>query len=187
MAGIVITNFEDSQQRIVITTACIKMINMNIEVKKTAGLPRILLSLACILLFVCPNEAYSAPPHANGSGLRKVPTQIGDTSIQSYVADSDRTRIDGLLVWNTIGENQGLLLDFVRPGEYAIHMQGMKFPIDAVWIDEKDVITLVYKNIQPNSNMTYPAMFPVRYCLELKAGFCKRHNVRIGQKVTFSK
>ena len=72
-----------------------------------------------------------------------------------------------------------------RKGEYAIHMQGMKFPIEAVWIDGTKTIRLIYQNIQPNSGVTYPSLFRRMYCLELKAGFCKKYNVKIGSKVVF--
>ncbi len=112
---------------------------------------------------------------------------IGDTHIQATVANTDATRIRGLLGWSSITDEQGMLLDFLVPGEYAIHMQGMKFPIDAVWIDTHGEIKVIYPSIAPNSGMVYPSMFPVRYCLELNAGFCKRHNVQMGRKVEFDK
>ena len=76
-----------------------------------------------------------------------------------------------------------MLLDFIRPGLFAIHMQGMKFPIDALWIDSNGVIKLIYADIQPDSGSRYPSMLPVRYCLEVHVGFCKKHGIKEGQKV----
>lgn len=110
---------------------------------------------------------------------------LGNQTIHAVVAATDASRREGLLGWDKITEDTGMLLDFAMEGQYAIHMQGMKFPIDAVWIDSKGVIKLVYDDIAPNSGLIYPSMFPCRYCLEIKAGFCKKYGIKIGQEVLF--
>lgn len=122
--------------------------------------------------------------------VEKAPDQyvainIGSKVVRATLANTGPLRVEGLLGWTAINDDSGMLLDFVHEGIYAIHMQGMKFPIDAVWIDASDKIRLIYENIVPDSGLNYPSMFPSRYCLELKAGFCKRYNVRSGQKISF--
>ncbi len=117
--------------------------------------------------------------------LRSMTITLGDKTILAKVADNDPSRIQGLLGWTNINDETGMLLDFISEGNYAIHMQGMKFPIDAIWIDSKGAILLIYDDIQPNSGQVYPSMFPCRYCLEVKAGFCKKFGVKIGQNVRF--
>ena len=114
-----------------------------------------------------------------------VAINVGSKLVRGTLANTGPLRVEGLLGWTTINDDSGMLLDFLHEGIYAIHMQGMKFPIDAVWIDASDKIRLIYENIIPDSGITYPSMFPSRYCLELKSGFCKRHNVRSGQKISF--
>lgn len=121
----------------------------------------------------------------SGSELQTIPITLGNKTIHAVVADTDDSRIKGLLGWEQISEGLGMLLDFRTEGKYAIHMQGMKFPIDAVWIDGRGEIKLIYESIVPNSGLIYPSMFPCRYCLEIKAGFCKKHGVKIGQSVQF--
>jgi len=111
---------------------------------------------------------------------------LNGNPISAVVADNDATRTQGLLGWQHIEEGQGMLLDFVSPQVYAIHMQGMRFPIDALWIDANGVIKLVYQDIQPDSGYVYPSIFPCRYCLEIKAGSCKKFGVNAGQTVSFS-
>ena len=131
-------------------------------------------------------EAAPEQEMQGGSKLNVIPIQIGATTIKAHHANTIASRIEGLLGWDTITYEQGMLLDFDREGEYAIHMQGMKFPIDAVWIDRAKTIRLIYQNIQPNSGVTYPSLFKSIYCLGLKAGFCKKFNVEVGQKVVMS-
>jgi uncharacterized membrane protein (UPF0127 family) len=110
---------------------------------------------------------------------------LGGRTIQAVVAGTDEARRQGLLGWDSIGDDTGMLLDFGTDGKYAIHMEGMKFPIDTLWIDSSGEIKLIYEEIRPNSGLTYPSMFPCAYCLEVKAGFCKRYGVRMGQRVAF--
>ena len=111
--------------------------------------------------------------------------KLGNGSIKAVVADTPSSRERGLLGWQTIDDHTGMLLDFVFEGIYAIHMQGMKFPIDAVWIDSTGRVLLLYENIQPDSGLTYPSLVRSRYCLELKAGSCKRLGVSMGETIQF--
>jgi uncharacterized protein len=117
--------------------------------------------------------------------MKTIPITLGGTTISGLVADTDETRIRGLLGHQSLNDAEGMLLDFIFPGEYAIHMQGMRFPIDAVWIDQAGKVVMIYENIPPNSGRVYPSMFSVRYCLELNAGFCKRFKVKVGDRISF--
>lgn len=126
-----------------------------------------------------------AKANVPGPRLKTVSIALNQVTIRAVLADTDPARKQGLLGWNKITDDLGMLLDFLLPGQYAIHMQGMKFPIDAIWMDSEGNIKLIYQEIQPNSGQIYPSMFPCRYCLEVKAGFCKRNQITIGQKVKF--
>ncbi|MFH0825146.1 MAG: DUF192 domain-containing protein [Pseudomonadota bacterium] len=118
------------------------------------------------------------PPH-----LRKVSITMGHKVITGVVADTLTSRIEGLLKWTGMDDDTGMLLDFGADRAYSIHMQGMKFPIDAVWMDAELKVRVIYESIQPNSGITYSSMFPSRYCLELNAGFCRRFGVRVDQQI----
>jgi len=129
------------------------------------------------------------PDEGSASNRPKSPmatVSFGGKTVSAVVANTDNTRRQGLLGWTAITDDEGMLLDFGLEGQHAIHMQGMKFAIDAIWIDAKGEVRLVYENLAPNSGMVFPSMFPVMYCLEVKAGFCSRYKVKSGQKVNFS-
>ena len=129
--------------------------------------------------------AETASPQNPSQNLRSMTLTLGNKTIMAKVADNDASRIEGLLGWTNIDDETGMLLDFILEGNYAIHMQGMKFPIDAIWIDSKGAVRQIYDDIQPDSGQIYPSTFPCRYCLEVKAGFCKKFGVKIGQSVSF--
>ena len=116
---------------------------------------------------------------------REISITLGNQTIRAVVADTDASRREGLLGWSQITEERGMLLDFAMERQYAIHMQGMKFAIDAIWMDANGLIKLIYEDIAPNSGLIYPSMFPCRYCLEIKSGFCKKYGIKIGQTVQF--
>jgi len=130
-------------------------------------------------------QAQAQNQMSSNPGPRTISITLGNQAIRTVVADTDASRKEGLLGWDHITEDTGMLLDFGMQGQYAIHMQGMKFPIDAVWIDGNGAIKLIYGDCTPNSGLVYPSMFPCRYCLEIKAGFCKKYGIRIGQNVQF--
>jgi uncharacterized protein len=129
--------------------------------------------------------AEPARPQGPSHNLRSLAVTLGSKTILAKVAEDDSSRTQGLLGWTSINDETGMLLAFASESNYAIHMQGMKFPIDAIWIDTKGEIKLIYEDIQPNSGQIYPSMLPSRYCLEVKAGFCKKFGVRMGHKVSF--
>lgn len=129
------------------------------------------------------NDNRLTPTKDELSQRKRISTSVhlGGQSLQATIADTKEALIEGLLGWSRISEKEGMLLDFTHSGQYAIHMQGMKFPIDALWIDEKGIIKLIYEDIPPNSGRVYPSLFPCRYCLEIKAGFCSKYGVKAGQ------
>ena len=52
-----------------------------------------------------------------------VPITLGKKTIRAVVANTEPLRIRGLLGWERIDDTTGMLLDFEKEGQYAIHMQ----------------------------------------------------------------
>lgn len=144
-----------------------------------------ILAAMVLSLLLAASPMWAAESRDTRKPLPTVTMTVGNAVIEASVANTNESRVAGLLGWSGITEWQGMLLDFGAEGIYAIHMQGMKFPIDAVWINSSDEITLIYEEIRPDSGLVYPSIVPAAYCLELKAGFCKKYGVKVGQKVRF--
>ena len=153
------------------------------------------LDLGCLILLISIFAAVVTAEERAGSvtaGPKTetpaiIPVTLGGKTIQAVVADTNKSRGRGLLGWETISEEQGMLLDFLREGNYAIHMETMKFPIDALWIDDRGTIRVIYDDLMPNSGLSYPSVVPCRYCLEIQAGFCKKYGVKMGDQVQFGR
>ncbi len=151
--------------------------------------PIMTLLLACVGCAAVSLAQTGAPMREstahNQLDAKRMSLTLGEKTIRAVVADQEKTLLEGLLGWDRITDEEGMLLDFGRSGQYAIHMQGMKFPIDALWIDASGVVKLIYERIQPNSGRIYPSVYSCRYCLEIQAGFCKRYGVKEGDKIRF--
>lgn len=62
------------------------------------------------------------------------------------IAESIFSRMKGLLGRNSLNNGEGLL---IRPCK-GIHTFGMKFPIDAVFLNKNNRVIAISKNILPN-------------------------------------
>lgn len=74
------------------------------------------------------------------------------------------TRLVGLMGRATLEPGQGLL---IYP-ESSIHMFGMRFPIDAVFVDQHDRVVGLGVALAPNRS--FAAAWSARYVIELPAG-----------------
>ena len=166
----------------------IHVVGMNRILSKLRQWYHLALVLLIVALVGMGHTSVTAETPVAGGKTRTMPhvaITLGNRTINAVVANTPSTLRDGLLGWKTLPEDKGMLLDFGLEREYAIHMQGMKFPIDALWIDSSGEIRLIYQDIQPNSGKVYHSMFPCTYCLEISAGFCKKHGIEIGGKIRF--
>jgi uncharacterized membrane protein (UPF0127 family) len=105
---------------------------------------------------------------------------IGDTPIKVAIADTPEERAKGLS--GTLPEPpRSLLFVFETVDTWGIWMKDMQYPIDVLWIDANLRVVYLEENMQPAS---YPRVYkpdtPVRYVLELPAGFVEIHNLALG-------
>ena len=102
------------------------------------------------------------------------------------VAETYEERRNGLSFIESLPKDSGLLFVFTISDSYGIWMKTMLFPIDIIWFDENFRVIDITKNISPDS---YPDTFypksPVRYILEVEAGFVKANSVKIGSTAKF--
>ncbi len=113
---------------------------------------------------------------------------IDSQKFNAEVAFTQAQKITGLAGRPCIGSDQAMLFDFGKPGQYAIWMKDMKFPIDIVWIGADHKVAGFYDDIKPS---TYPDRFvnkkdsPAQYVLELKANRANQLHITIGTPVNF--
>lgn len=113
--------------------------------------------------------------------------RIGKYQLKAEEAKSSSEQETGLSGRACIGSNHAMLFTFSKPGQYAIWMKGMKFPIDIAWMDAGHKVVGLEKNVQPS---TYPDRFANKgksalYVLELQANRADAIGVTTGTAVDF--
>ena len=114
--------------------------------------------------------------------------RMGGVEIPVELATTSAAVQKGLSGRLPLEPGKGILFIFNRPDRYRFWMPDMSFPIDIVWIDNGQVVD-ADENVSPKFDPLHPIFYtparPVRYVLEVNAGFMKRNNIRVGDPVTF--
>ncbi len=107
--------------------------------------------------------------------------EINGFSFQVEIAQTIQEKTKGLSEREEIQEGQGMFFIFKKAGYHPFYMRNMKFDLDIIWLDENFKVTEITNNISSNS---YPKIFkslnPIKYVLEVKAGWSKRHQIKEG-------
>ena len=103
--------------------------------------------------------------------------------IDIEIADNDYERQLGLMNRQSMEEMQGMLFIFPEERYQSFWMMNTLFSLDILFINSQKEIVTIHKNTIPLSEQSYPSSEPAIYVLEVNAGFCERHNVKLGDKV----
>ena len=117
--------------------------------------------------------------------------KIGNKTYALTLARTDSERQAGLSGKNNLAANTGYLFIFEEKGTYGFWMNGMKFPIDIIFIDDNKVVDLVENAPAPLSGQSsatlpvYKPSDPVNYVLEVTAGDITKNKIKKGDSVEF--
>jgi len=119
--------------------------------------------------------------------LRLKQVAIGDVVFTVDVADTPDLRAVGLSGRTGIERNQGMLFLFDKPDLYGFWMKDMLFPIDIIWIRDKQVVGVTED--LPLSASEFPPVFYapsfIDAALEIRAGEVRVREIMVGDQVVF--
>ena len=92
------------------------------------------------------------------------------------VADRTWTRLRGLLGSPEPGEGEGLVIVPSR----AVHMFGMRFPLDVIFLDREGQAVAVYPGLAPGQKTRYHR--DARLAIEVGIGTIERTQTRLGDR-----
>lgn len=128
----------------------------------------------------CTQQTTNQPLPANGSTAVHIsPSQ----QIELELATSADQRTRGLMYRSALAENSGMLFVYPQPGNYAIWMKNMQFPLDLIFISERQRVVHIADNVPPCRQSPCPiyrSEQPVKYILEVNAGYAKHHHIQVG-------
>ena len=106
--------------------------------------------------------------------------------LQVDMAYSAQEQQHGLCCRDSLEPDAGMLFVYDKPGDYRFWMKDTRIPLDMYWVNTEKKIVHIEENVQPES---YPKSFgspkPAQYILETNAGFAKKHNIKVGDKIRF--
>ena len=120
-------------------------------------------------------------------GLPLAAVFIGDGLFIVEVADTPESRRQGLSWRESLGPANGMWFDLGETRSAAFWMYGMQFPLDIIWITEDLRVAGVAAHTPPADPSApqaelprYPSPVPVRYVLEINAGYASALGIEAG-------
>jgi len=116
---------------------------------------------------------------------------IGEVTIVATVARSSTEQTLGLGYRDSLETGTGMLFVYQDPSPRSFWMKGMRFCIDIIWIERDEVVGAAESVCPepvgtPDSDLpSYRSPEPVRYVLEVPAGWMAENGVTTGSLVVF--
>jgi uncharacterized membrane protein (UPF0127 family) len=95
-------------------------------------------------------------------------------SIAIEIADTPETQMKGLMGRNTLDDSSGMLFVFDRQEPQKFWMKNTPVSLDIIFAGGDGCIVNIVESTTPMSNQRYRSKGPVKYVVEVRAGFVKR-------------
>jgi uncharacterized membrane protein (UPF0127 family) len=134
---------------------------------------RIFILLACLVL---------VPLRAAAQQLPRTELTAGVHLIRAEVADNFVTRMQGLMHRSSMGPNDGMLFIFDEPGIQCMWMKNTLIPLSVAYIADDGAIVNI-EDMKPHSEDSHCTKKPVRFALEMNAGWFDSKGLKAGSKL----
>jgi len=112
--------------------------------------------------------------------------RLNDISLNVEVAKTDSQRKLGLMHRKSMLFDYGMLFLFDNNQKHvSFHMKNTFIPLDIIYIDDKLHIVQIDK-MDALTGKSSCSMKP-KYAIEINQGFCNMNNIKVGDKMSFSK
>ena len=98
-------------------------------------------------------------------------------SILIEIADTPEAQMKGLMGRNALEGHQGMLFVFERIKPQKFRMLNTRIPLDIIFVGGNGCVVNTHENATPLSTRIYRSKGPIKYALEVRAGFAKRLNI----------
>jgi uncharacterized protein len=107
---------------------------------------------------------------------------INNKIINVEIADTEDKREKGLSFHQPLTDDEGMLFLFTTANRYGFWMKDMLFDLDFIWIFNGQVVDLTENVSHNNQGKVYQPKVPVTQVLEVKAGFTRRNQIKVGEQ-----
>ncbi|MCF6327359.1 MAG: DUF192 domain-containing protein [Devosiaceae bacterium] len=110
-------------------------------------------------------------------------TAGGDFTFEIELADTPKSRADGLMFRNELAPNAGMLFDFQEEREVSFWMRNTFIPLDMIFVAADGTVMNIHENARPQDETSIPSGFPVRFVLEIPGGRSAEIGLKAGDKM----
>ncbi|HET6516665.1 MAG TPA: DUF192 domain-containing protein [Nitrosopumilaceae archaeon] len=111
--------------------------------------------------------------------------KIDDKVLQVQIADTEPSRVRGLMFQEKLPYDQGMFFVFDNPGTYSMWMLNMQFSLDIIWFDSDGNVIHIEENVPPCKSAletvtcsgVNPGTDKALYVLEVTSGFVDKFGV----------
>jgi uncharacterized membrane protein (UPF0127 family) len=109
------------------------------------------------------------------------------TSIWVDISDTPETRRMGLMWRHDMDSGYGMLFIYENDRPRSFWMRNTPIPLDIIFVNKNREIINIAANTAPMSDHSYISHGPVRYVVEVRAGFCKKHRIKKGMGIEWKR
>lgn len=103
-----------------------------------------------------------------------------------YILASDYdSRTQGLMFFDKLEENQGMLFIFPAAEVQHFWMKDTSLPLDIIFVNTERCIIKIEENAKPFSQEIISSEIPVIFVVEVNSGFCKRYKISLGDIISW--
>ena len=133
---------------------------------------------ALLLVAGCSKQESSTTPLT-------IETQNGQAKYTVEEANTREEMETGLMNRDTLAADHGMIFNIDPVRRVAMWMKDTKMPLDMIFIAPDGTITQVYENAEAMSEYKIVSQVPVRAVIEINAGDVKKHQIKVGNKVSY--
>jgi len=114
--------------------------------------------------------------------LPELTLSIAGNKLTAEVAATDPHRMTGLMHRRMMPEHRGMLFVFRDISQHAMWMENTHIPLSVAFIDSDGVIVNI-EDMKPLTRDAHAAKKPVKYALEMNAGWFAKRGIKPGAKL----
>ncbi len=112
----------------------------------------------------------------------EIPLTVAGHRLTVEVANTDETRMQGLMHRRILPENRGMLFVFREVTHHAMWMMNTHIPLSVAFLDERGLIINI-ADMQPQTRDTHAAAKPAKYALEVNQGWFAKRGIKPGARI----
>jgi uncharacterized protein len=141
---------------------------------------------AILLLFSCSHHHQRLQVIPSSHSLRidgtldfVLPNSSAKTSIFIEIADTPDAWKKGLMGRQNLDFEHGMLFVFDQIKPRKFWMKNTPIPLDIIFIGKDGCVVNIAESAEPLSDKHYESKGPIKYAVEVRAGFARRFNIDV--------